>query len=180
MTGFEFTVLEAYSRDVGRGVVRIDKKTMDSFGIVSDDIVEIMGKRRAVAKCLQLYPADEDKKIIRIDGLARNNCKIEIGNTVHIQKIRSSAAESVMIAPLEDIPPVDPRYAADALSSMPVIPKQLVMIPYFGGRLTFMVVGTIPELSDEIRAVVVRPKTRFGIVDKKPFSLFSKKDVEDK
>ena len=43
-----------------------------------------------------------------------------------------------------------------------------------------MVVGTIPELSDEIRAVVVTPKTRFGIVGKKPFSLFSKKDVEDK
>ncbi|MGI9566319.1 MAG: hypothetical protein ACR2LL_04815 [Nitrosopumilus sp.] len=85
-----------------------------------------------------------------------------------------------MISPLEAIPPIDPRYAADALNSMPVIPKQFVMIPYFGGRLTFMVMGTIPELSDEIRAVVVTHKTRFGILDKKPFSLFSKRDVEDR
>ena len=100
MTEFEFTVLEAYTRDVGRGVVRIDQKTMEILNIVSGDIVDIMGKRRAVAKCLQLYPADEGKKIVRVDGLTRNNCKIEIGNTTSVQKINSTNADSVMIAPL--------------------------------------------------------------------------------
>ncbi|WP_316504679.1 hypothetical protein [Nitrosopumilus sp.] len=86
-------------------------------------------------------PADEGKKIIRMDGLTRNNCKAEIGIPVFIRKINSSVTDSVMIAPLEAIPPIDPRYAADALNSMPVIPKQFVMIPYFWGRLTFMVMG---------------------------------------
>ena len=180
MTESEFTILEAYTRDVGQNIVRIDKNTMYDLSIDSGDIVEVVGKQRAVAKCLQLYPADEGKKIIRMDGLTRNNCKAEIGISIFIRKINSSDADSVMIAPLEAIPPIDPRYAADALNSIPLIPKQLVMVPYFGGRLTFMVVGTIPELSDEVRAVVVTPKTRFGIVDKKPFSLFSKRDVEDR
>ena len=180
MTESEFLILEAYTRDVGQNIVRIDKNTMHDLSIDSGDIVEVIGKQRAVAKCLQLYPADEGKKIIRMDGLTRNNCKSEIGIPVFVRKTNRSNAESVMIAPLEAIPPIDPRYAADALNSVPLIPKQLVMVPYFGGRLTFMVVGTIPELSDEIRAVVVTPKTRFGIVDKKPFSLFSKRDVEDR
>jgi len=33
------------------------------------DVIELKGKRRTVAKCLPLYPSDEGKGIIRIDGL---------------------------------------------------------------------------------------------------------------
>ena len=173
-------VEEAYTRDVGRGVARIDEETRNFLSLTTGDVVEISANKKTVAKCLALYPADENKKIIRIDGLVRNNCKAEIGNIVSIRKIKTTAAESVMVAPLEAIPPIDPRYLADVLNDTPLIPKQLVMVPYFSGRLTFMVVGIIPELFDEVRAVVVTPKTKFGIVDKKPFSLFSTKDVEDK
>ncbi|MGI9566320.1 MAG: hypothetical protein ACR2LL_04820 [Nitrosopumilus sp.] len=100
MAESEFTILEAHTRDVGQGIVRIDKNTMYDLNINSVDTVEIMGKQRTVAKCLQLYPADEGKKIIRMDGLTRNNCKAEIGIPVFIRKINSSVADSVMIAPL--------------------------------------------------------------------------------
>ena len=174
------TVQESYTRDVGRGVVRIDKNTMYDLKIDSGDIVEIVGGHKAVAKCLQIYPSDEGKKIIRVDGLVRNNCKTEIGNIVYVRKIKSVAAESVMVAPLEAIPPLDPRYIADALDGMPIIPEQFVMVPYFGGRLTFMAVGTIPEITDDIEAVIVTQKTRFGILEKRPFSIRVEKDVEDR
>ena len=180
MTELEFTIQESYTRDVTRSVVRIDKNTMDDLHIVSEDTVEILGKQRAVAKCLQLYPADEGKKIIRVDGLTRNNCKAKIGNTVSIRKINNSIADSIMIAPLEAIPPIDPRYFADALDNVPLISEQFIMVPYFGGRLTFMVVGTIPEISDDVRTVIVTHKTRFAILEKKPFSAYSKQDVEDR
>ena len=136
MTEPEFMILEEYTRDVGQNIVCIDKNTMYELSIDSGDTVEVIGKQKAVAKCLQLYPADEGKKIIRMDGLTRNNCKAEIGVSVFVRKINSSDADSVMIAPLEAMPPIDPRYAADALNNMPLIPKQLVMVPYFGGRLT--------------------------------------------
>ena len=66
-------VLEAYTRDVGRGVARIDYDSMDNLGASTGDVIEIKGKRRTVAKCLPLYPSDEGKGIIRIDGLGRNN-----------------------------------------------------------------------------------------------------------
>ena len=180
MAESEFTVLESYTRDVGQSVARIDKNTMDDLSIASEDIVKIMGKRKAVAKCLQLYPVDEGKKIIRIDGLTRNNCKAEIGEVVSIKEAKSVAADSVMVAPLEAIPPLDPRYIADALDSMPIIPEQFVMVPYFGGRLTFMIVGTIPEITDDIESVIVTQKTRFGILEKRPFSIHVEKDVEDR
>lgn len=61
-------VLEAYTRDVGRGVARIDYDSMDTLNASTGDVIEIKGKRRTVAKCLPLYPSDEGKGIIRIDG----------------------------------------------------------------------------------------------------------------
>ena len=128
-------VLEAYTRDVGRGIARIDYDTMDSLAVSTGDVVEIRGKRRTTAKCLPLYPSDEGKGIIRIDGLVRNNSGIAIGDTIFIRKIKAVPAEKAVVAPLEAIPPIDERYLADALESVPIIKGDNVMVPYFGGRL---------------------------------------------
>ena len=58
-------VLEAYTRDVGRGVARIDYDSMDSFKrLYWWCNIEIRGKRRTVAKCLPLYPSNEGKGLL--------------------------------------------------------------------------------------------------------------------
>jgi len=44
-------VLEAYTRDVGRGVARIDYDSMDTLSASTGDVIEVKGKRRTVAKC---------------------------------------------------------------------------------------------------------------------------------
>jgi transitional endoplasmic reticulum ATPase len=140
-------VLEAYTRDVGRGVARIDYDSMDTLNASTGDVIEIKGKRRTVAKCLPLYPSDEGKGIIRIDG---------------VRKIKAVAAEKIVVAPLEAIPPIDERYLADALESVPLIKGDNVMVPYFGGRLTFQVIGVNPAAD----AVLVTQKTVFHIAEK--------------
>ncbi|MCP8314726.1 MAG: CDC48 family AAA ATPase [archaeon] len=155
-------VLEAYTRDVGRGVARIDYDTMDALGASTGDIVEVRGKRRTVAKCLPLYPSDEGRGVIRVDGLIRNNSGVAIGDTVIIKKIKALPAEKVVVAPLEAIPPIDERYLADALESVPVTKGDNVMIPYFGGRLTFQIVGINP-MAD---AVLITQRTIFVISEK--------------
>ena len=155
-------VLEAYTRDVGRGVARIDYDSMDTLNASTGDVIEIKGKRRTVAKCLPLYPSDEGKGIIRIDGLGRNNSGIAIGDTITVRKIKAVGAEKVVVAPLEAIPPIDERYLADALESVPLIKGDNVMVPYFGGRLTFQVIGVTPAAD----AVLVTQKTIFHIAEK--------------
>ena len=155
-------VLEAYTRDVGRGVARIDYDSMDTLNASTGDVIEIKGKRRTVAKCLPLYPSDEGKGIIRIDGLGRNNSGIAIGDTIAVRKIKALAAEKIVVAPLEAIPPIDERYLADALESVPLIKGDNVMVPYFGGRLTFQVIGVTPAAD----AVLVTQKTVFHIAEK--------------
>ena len=161
-SGLSLKVLEAYTRDVGRGVARIDYDSMDTLNASTGDVIEIKGKRRTVAKCLPLYPSDEGKGIIRIDGLGRNNSGIAIGDTISVRKIKAVAAEKVVVAPLEAIPPIDERYLADALESVPLIKGDNVMVPYFGGRLTFQVIGVTPAAD----AVLVTQKTVFHIAEK--------------
>ncbi len=152
-------VLEAYTRDVGRGVARVDYEFMDSLSASTGDVIEIRGKRRSVAKCLPLYPSDEGKGIVRVDGLVRNNAGVAIGDTVVVRKIKAVPAEKVIVAPLEAIPPIDERYLADALESVPLIKGDNIMVPYFGGRLTFQVIGVTPTTD----AVLVTQKTVFHI-----------------
>ncbi|HXQ92729.1 MAG TPA: AAA family ATPase, partial [Nitrososphaerales archaeon] len=152
-------VIEAYTRDVGRGVVRLDYDAMDSLDASTGDVIEVKGKKRTVGKCLPLYPSDEGRGIIRIDGLIRNNSGVAIGDSVTIKKIKAPPAEKVVVAPLEAIPPIDERYLADSLEAVPVTKGDNIMIPYFGGRLTFEVLGVNPPAD----AVMITQKTIFTI-----------------
>ena len=155
-------ILEAYTRDVGRGVARLDYDSMGSLRASTGDVIEIRGKRRTVAKCLPLYPSDEGKGIVRVDGLVRNNAGVAIGDTVVVRKIKAVPAEKVIVAPLEAIPPIDERYLADALESVPLIKGDNVMVPYFGGRLTFQVIGVTPAAE----VVLITQKTMFHIAER--------------
>jgi Cell division protein 48 (CDC48), N-terminal domain len=86
--GVSLRVLAAYARDVGRGVVRIDGRSMDALGIADGDVVEIIGKKDgADARCYRLLPSDEDQGIARIDPALRKMIGAAIEHTVTIRKI---------------------------------------------------------------------------------------------
>ena len=156
-------ILEAYTRDVGRGIGRIDYDTLKSLDASAGDIMEIAGgKKRTLAKCLPLYPSDEGKGVVRVDGLIRSNAGVAIGDAVTITKVKAVSAEKVTLVPLESVPPIDERYLADALDGVPIVKGDKVMIPYFGGRLTFQVVTTVPATNP----LIVNPKTVFTISER--------------
>jgi transitional endoplasmic reticulum ATPase len=156
--------IESYRRDVGRGVARIDYDTMDLLGLGTGNVIEVKGKNRTVAKCLPVYPSDEGKGIIRLDGLMRNNARIAIGDTVIVKKLKAIPAQKVIVAPLQPTPSVDERYLADALESVPLIKGDNVMVPYFGGRLAFQIAGIMPVITSE-NAAIVTQKTVFNITE---------------
>jgi hypothetical protein len=157
-----FTVQEAYDRDAGRGIARVDQKTMYSLTASPGDDIEIRGKRRTVAKCLPLYPSDEGKGIIRIDGLVQNNVGATLGCTVTIRKIIAIPAEKVIVTPLEEVPPIDDRYLTEVLESISVIKGDNVVVPVFKERFTFQVVGITPSPGTE-QAVIINRNTIFQI-----------------
>lgn len=143
-------------------MARLDYESMDALGVSSGDIVEITGKRKSVAKCLPLYSSDEGKGIIRVDGLARNNTGVAVGDMVILRKIKAVVAEKIIVAPLDAMPPIDERYLTDSLENIPLVKGDNIMVPYFGGRLTFQVIGVTPVAG----AVIVTSKTVFHIAEK--------------
>ena len=161
MTELELKILEAYTRDVGRGVARIDYDTMDELDLSTGEYIEIDGISKVVAKALPLYPSDEGKKIIRIDKSLRQNLKSDITSSIKIKKIKPILAEFVIVSPLTAIPIIDERYLADALENVAIIEEMCVIIPYFGGRLDFVINQIKPSGSPAI----ITQKTEFKIAD---------------
>jgi transitional endoplasmic reticulum ATPase len=157
----ELKVLEAYTRDVGRGIIRIDYDTMDKLNISTGDPIRVTAKGKStVSKALPLYPSDEGKEICRLDGCGRNNCVSEVGTLVKLEKVKKHTSSKVIVTPLEAIPPIDERYLSDALESVYVSKDDTVVVPYFGGRLNFKVVKATPNESR------ITQKTIFNIAEK--------------
>lgn len=170
-TPISLKVQEADTKDVGRNVARIDRQTLEALRVSEGFVLELRGKSRAtVAKCLPLSdPSDEGKGIIRLDGLTRNNASAWIGDMVSVRCIQARRAEKVVVTPQEAILNVSEIYIAKALESVPIITGDTVMVPYFGGYLTFIVAevtpekdAVIPESSQPI-AVLITTHTQFMI-----------------
>lgn len=154
-------VAEAYSRDVGRGAVRIDYEVMDVLGVSVGDVVGVVEdgrtgdptsagndaaeKHRTAAKCLPLYPSDEGRKMVRMDDLGRRNAGVVVGGAVSIRKVKAVAAESVTVTQLDASPPLDARFLTDVLETIPFMVGNVVVVPYFGDKLSFQVNAAIPK-----------------------------------
>ena len=102
--------------------------------------------------CAPLKPSDEGKSVVRLDGLTRNNATVMIGNTVVVRRMRALKAEKMVVMLLEPIPIIDERYFTEALQGIPVTVNDHVMIPYFGGRLTFKIIEIVLEPGQDTEA----------------------------
>ncbi len=94
-------VAEAKQRDAGRGKARIDDEIMRDLIIVAGDIISIKGKRTTAAVAWPAYQEDQDRNIIRMDGLMRKNAGVAINEFVTIEKADVKEAKSVVLAPVD-------------------------------------------------------------------------------
>ena len=139
-------VAPAHQRDVGRGIVRIDRKAMREIGVQSGDIVEIIGTKNTAAVVWPAYPEDEGLGIIRMDGTIRKNAGVGLGDEVVIRKAEVKEARRVIVAPTEPI-----RFGRDfvewfhgRLVGRPVVRGDYIKIGILGQELTFVVTATTP------------------------------------
>jgi transitional endoplasmic reticulum ATPase len=121
--------LEAYTRDSGRNIARIDPKTMHALGVSMGGALEIIGERQTVSKCMPLYKGDFDKGIMRIDGLIRENSGVDLGDTAGIRKIEAAFAEKIYIAPVRGEARIDEQYVIESLRGIPFVLGDKVLIP---------------------------------------------------
>lgn len=169
-------VSEAYTRDAGTKTVRIDFDSMNSLSMSEGDIIEIIGKRRTVAKCLSLFDSDKMKGIIRVNSYMRNNIGVDIDKTVTVRKMEAVPAEIVIVSPLEALQPTDDiimvdrsistgsMYLAHVLENELLINDDIVSVSYGGQNLNFRVVNIAPRHTVATDVVIVTPTTSFYIV----------------
>ncbi|MCL4344561.1 MAG: hypothetical protein JRN26_02910 [Nitrososphaerota archaeon] len=133
---------EAYGIDVNESIARIDYHTMDELGLSSGYVVEITGKNKTVSKVMPLYPADEGKEMIRMDGLMRENTGVDVGGCVKVRKVKARPAKKLTISIIEDFREIEGMNIAVEFDGVPILKGNKMIAVYFGGRLVFTVVKT--------------------------------------
>ncbi|OFV68577.1 MAG: ATPase, AAA-type, CDC48 [Candidatus Syntrophoarchaeum caldarius] len=139
-------VLEAYHRDAGRGIARIDIRVMQKLNLVSGDVIEIIGKSRTPAVVWPGYSDDTGKAVIRIDGNIRGNLGVGIDDKVVVRKVDAKEAIRVAISPTEHLRIVGgDRYLLKILEGRALTKGQNIRLEMLGNPLTFLVTSTTPK-----------------------------------
>lgn len=97
----ELKVSEAIIDDVGKGFARVAPEDGLALHLVPGDLIEIKGKGVTVARIAAGFPDNNEKKLIQIDNLTRQNAQVHIGGKVTIKKVPRETATSVVLYPLD-------------------------------------------------------------------------------
>lgn len=149
-------VHNAHPHDHFASIARIDSETMASIGAVEGDILEIVGKRKTVAKCkpLEKQDAARNPNTIWLTKTVRNNAEVPFGASVEVAKAQGVfEAKRIVIAPshvneaskyLEQLQ--IKQHLPSLLSGSPVLPGDYVVTlqPMGGSWIVFeiMDIGT--------------------------------------
>jgi transitional endoplasmic reticulum ATPase len=156
-------VAEARSRDVGRGIARLDPEAMEKLGLTPGDVVEISGKRRTVAICWPGYGEDAGKGIIRIDGYTRNNAGVSIDEKVTVRKVEAKKATKITLAPTEPLRIEGAEdYLAQLLEGRVVTRGDSIPIGIMGRKVDLTVTSVQPPAP----AVIITADTQIVIGEK--------------
>ena len=153
-------VVEAASRDVGRGLLRLDPVDMQSMGVRSGDIVLITGARSAVGKVMPAHKDSRGQSRVQMDGVLRESAACSIDDLVELQKTESIDAQRITIRPRK-VRPVerDLEYIASLVDGLPVQKGSIIRAILFGNEsIDFDVQDTFPE-----GPVIITPNTKLTI-----------------
>ncbi|MBN2155749.1 MAG: CDC48 family AAA ATPase [Candidatus Lokiarchaeota archaeon] len=159
-------VADARSKDVGRGIARLDPDLAAAYQIKSGDVIQLenplMGKKTA---CL-VWPGfrdDAGKAVIRIDGSTRRNLNASLDERVYVRKITVKPAESVTFAWVDRAMRLkNTQYFAQVLENRVVSPGDLLRFHIMNYDLDFAIVGFRPRGE----AVQINRDTEIIIEDK--------------
>ena len=167
--------------EAGFGRVRMDSASFRRLNVQIGDVVEIVGKRSAVAKVMKGAIDDEGKGLIRMDGITRSNAGVTVDESVRVRKAETLPAEKIIISPI-GIPAgkkISFREGVDeifknGLMNRPVLRDNEIVVPniaLMGNLIQFKVITTVT-----VGIVVVDQKTEVTIkemADNKTASTFT-------
>lgn len=156
----KFRVSEAASRDVGRGLVRIDPADMAELGLRSGDIVEILGEKSALGKVVPSPRELRGQSRIHIDGVLREAAGCSLDTYVDLHRVETKEANEITLRPRK-IRPIerDLDYIATLIDGLPVQVGSRIRAILFGNEaIDFDVESTVPP-----GPVLIVPTTQLKI-----------------
>lgn len=142
-------VSEALTRDVGRGIARLDPKDMAKLGVEVGDIIQVRGKKATATKVMPAFMEERGKDIIQIDGITRENAQIGLDEKAQVEKAEYKTAAVVALTPLTTrgtLKERDTGYIGKLLEGLPVTAGDKVRATLFGTRYQELsVVDTSPK-----------------------------------
>jgi transitional endoplasmic reticulum ATPase len=142
----EVTVKEASHEDAGKGIARVSVEVMKKLGLVSGDIIEIQGKKKAAAIVWPGFQQDTGYSVLRIDGNIRGNLNTGIDEKVRIRKSEAEYARKVVIQPTQPIRLVGgEQYLSRFLRGRVVVEGQTQRIDVIGNSITLVIVKVLPK-----------------------------------
>ena len=147
-------VSAAQNKDIGRGIGRIDPKTMEELGAGVGDIIEIAGKRTTCVKVMPSFPEDRGKGTIQIDGIVRKNANVSINETVEIKAIAIPPVNSVVLQPLDSF--LQKEVDSRLFEGIPVTNGDQIRLSMFGKTFDFLICDATPEIGIITRTTAVK------------------------
>jgi len=151
-----FRVSEAPSRDVGRGLVRLDPEDIALLGLQVGDTVAIAGKRTTVARVMPAHAAQRRQKLIQMDGLVRVNAGAGLDEQVALSPAAVSLARSVTLKEIGGrARPAEGATLARLLDGIPMVNGDRVRAILGGMQAREFTV----EAADPAGSVIIGPGT---------------------
>jgi transitional endoplasmic reticulum ATPase len=148
MSEIQLRVGDARQRDVGRGIARIDQRTMQKLGISAGDVIEIINKRTTSAIAWPAYSEDQNRDIIRIDGFTRKNSGVAINEYVVVKPAKVKTALSITLAPVDMRLNVDEdftNFVKNRLMERTLVEGDTTLVMMLGHAIPFNVSKTRPH-----------------------------------
>lgn len=144
----ELQVIEAKSRDVIRGKIRISNDAMKELAISTGDIVEIQGTKNTAAVAWPSFPEDVNFKVIRMDAVIRDNAGVKLQDKVKIRKADVQHSTQLILAPKTSDFHVEQEFIKvmrKRLNGYPLTENDTVMIPILGKAIPFIIISMEPK-----------------------------------
>ncbi|MCS7114598.1 MAG: CDC48 family AAA ATPase [Nitrososphaerota archaeon] len=148
MSEVQLRVGDARQRDVGRGIARIDQRTMQKLGISAGDVIEIVGKRTTSAIAWPAYSEDQNRDMIRIDGFTRKNAGVAINEYVIVRPAKVKEALNITLAPVDMRLNVDEdftNFVKNRLMERTLVEGDTTLVMMLGHAIPFVVTKTRPH-----------------------------------
>ncbi len=140
------TVKEATHDDAGKGIARLSIEVMKDLCLVSGDIIEITGKKKAAAIIWPGFAQDTGSRVLRIDGNIRGNVGTGIDEKVQIRKSEAEYAKKIVLQPTHPVHLVGgEQYLSRHLRGHPLIEGQTIRIDVIGNSINLVVTKVDPK-----------------------------------